>query len=87
MWKLNTKLRHLLVAVLTLSNLLYPTTIANTAPNSIGIISITESSNTSTPKKKSPIIKTKQNTSEIKKSEQEKAKLKNQAMAKQNKKK
>jgi len=44
---LKTKLRHLLVAVITFSNLLYPTTVANTAPNSIGIISITESSSTS----------------------------------------
>ena len=44
---MNSKLRYLLVVVLTLSNLLYPTTIANTAPNSIGIISITESSSTS----------------------------------------
>ena len=44
---MNTKLRHLLVAVLTLSNLLYPTTPANTAPNSIEIISITENSSTS----------------------------------------
>ena len=47
MWKLNTKLHHLLVAVLTLSNLLYPTTIANTAPNPIEIISISEVSSTS----------------------------------------
>jgi hypothetical protein len=45
------------------------------------------SMSTSTPKKKSPIIKAKQNTSTVKKSEQEKAKLKNQAKAKQNKKK
>ena len=44
---MNSKLRYLLVVVLTLSNLLYPTTVANTAPNSIGIISITESSSTS----------------------------------------
>jgi hypothetical protein len=44
---LNIKLRHLLVVVLSLSNLLYPTTTANTAPNPIEIISITESSNTS----------------------------------------
>ena len=44
---MNTKLRHLLVAVLTLSNLLYPTTPANTSPNSIEIISITENSSTS----------------------------------------
>ena len=44
---MKTKLRHLLVAVITFSNLLYPTTVANTAPNSIGIISITESSSTS----------------------------------------
>jgi len=44
---LNTKLRHLLVVVLSLSNLLYPTATANTAPNPIEIISITESSNTS----------------------------------------
>ena len=35
------------MAVITFSNLLYPTTVANTAPNSIGIISITESSSTS----------------------------------------
>jgi hypothetical protein len=46
-WKLNTKLRLLLVVVLSLSNLLYPTTTANTAPNPIEIISITESSTTS----------------------------------------
>ena len=45
------------------------------------------SMSTSTPKKKSPIIKAKQNTSTVKKSEQEKAKIKNQAKAKQNKKK
>ena len=44
---MNTKLRHLLVVVLSLSNLLYPTATANTAPNPIEIISITESSNTS----------------------------------------
>ena len=43
--------------------------------------------NTSTPKKKSPIIKTKQNTSEIKKSEQKSGKVKNQAQANKNKKK
>jgi len=35
------------VVVLSLSNLLYPTATANTAPNPIEIISITESSNTS----------------------------------------
>jgi len=35
------------VVVLSLSNLLYPTTTANTAPNPIEIISITESSSTS----------------------------------------
>jgi hypothetical protein len=45
------------------------------------------SMSTSTPKKKSPIIKAKQNTSTVKKSEQEKAKIKNQAKSKQNKKK
>ena len=43
---MNTKLRHLLVVVLSLSNLLYPTT-TNAAPNPIEIISITESSSTS----------------------------------------
>ena len=47
MWKLNTKLRHLVVVVLSLSNILFSATTANTAPNSIGIISITESSSTS----------------------------------------
>ena len=47
MRKLNTKLRHLLVAVLTLSNLLYPTTPASTAPNPIKIIYIAEVSSTS----------------------------------------
>ena len=47
MWKLNTKLRHLVVVVLSLSNLLFSATTANTAPNSIGIVSITESSSTS----------------------------------------
>jgi len=41
--------------------------------------------NTSTPKKKSPTIQTKQNTSEIKKSEQKNGKVKNQAQAKKNK--
>lgn len=44
---MNTKLRHLLVAVLTLSNLLYPTTPASTAPNPIKIIYIAEVSSTS----------------------------------------
>ena len=44
---MNSKLRHLLVVVLSLSNLLYPTTTASTAPNPIEIISITESSSTS----------------------------------------
>ena len=44
---MNSKLRHLLVVVLSLSNLLYPTATANTAPNPIEIISITESSTTS----------------------------------------
>ena len=43
--------------------------------------------NTSTPKKKSPTIQTKQNTSSVKKSKQEKVKLKNQAQARKNKKK
>jgi hypothetical protein len=43
--------------------------------------------NTSTPKKKSPTIQTKQNTSEIKKSEQKNGKVKNQAQAKKSKKK
>ena len=42
--------------------------------------------NTSTPKKKYPTIKTKQNTSEVKKSKKEKTKLKNKAKAKQSKK-
>ena len=44
---MNSKLRHLLVVVLSLSNLQYPTTTANAAPNPIEIISITESSSSS----------------------------------------
>ena len=44
---MNTKLRHQVVVVLSLSNLLFSATTANTAPNSIGIVSITESSSTS----------------------------------------
>ena len=44
---MNTKLRHLVVVVLSLSKLLFSATTANSAPNSIGIVSITESSSTS----------------------------------------